>query len=87
MGRPALHTDDLTGRRFHWLTVVEGTDQGVAGNRMWLCQCDCGRHKFVKRKNLIAGVTRSCGCLQRKVSSSRQGGSTWGLMPEVDRGW
>ena len=84
MGRPALHTEDLTGCRFHWLKVLEGTDQGVAGNRLWLCECACGRKKLVKRKNLISGTTRSCGCLQRKVSSSRLGGSTWGLMPGAE---
>lgn len=78
------HTEDLTGRRFHWLKVLEGTDQGMAGHRLWLCECSCGRHKLIKAKYLLTGKTRSCGCLQRKVSSSRLGGSTWGLMPGAE---
>jgi len=51
------------GSRFGRLTVIE--DAGVRLNRqvVFLCRCDCGKMVSVRRGNLRAGNTRSCGCL------------------------
>jgi hypothetical protein len=52
---------DLTGRRFHRLTVVSmDTDRG---RLMWRCRCDCGNERIVRGDCLKDGNTKSCGCL------------------------
>jgi hypothetical protein len=33
--------------------------------RTWVCACDCGATTLVATSRLMAGTTRSCGCLQR----------------------
>lgn len=51
---------DHTGKRFGQLLVVQHSE-----GRNWLCLCDCGRETIVDRGNFK--VTKSCGCLRRKV--------------------
>lgn len=52
---------DLTGKRFGKLVVKE-----YLGNRMWLCQCDCGNTKAINGSSLNGGRTSSCGCIKSK---------------------
>lgn len=58
--------EDLTGKRFGLLTVVEnaGTHVTSGGSKkqLWLCRCDCGTVKTVRGENLKNGSTKSCGC-------------------------
>lgn len=35
------------------------------------CQCDCGATKEVRVVSLTGGVTKSCGCLSREMTSTR----------------
>ncbi len=61
---------DLTDRRFGRLLVV-----GYAGRirRMtrWFCLCECGTKRIVLAGNLKRRKgTRSCGCLQRELTSA-----------------
>lgn len=64
---------DLTGRRFNRLTVIrrDGTKHNAA---TWWCQCDCDpngeRLKSVQSNHLKAGLTQSCGCLNRERTSA-----------------
>ena len=37
----------------------------------WLCICDCGIKKAILRSSLIGGLTKSCGCLRREATSTR----------------
>lgn len=64
---------DLTGIRFGKLVVIERVENDRSGNRMWLCQCDCGVQKVVGGRHLASGVTRSCGCEQNTHSNYRHG--------------
>lgn len=54
---------NLTDQRFGRLTVLKEGDRTKAGNRRWICQCDCGNEKTVMQSNLRSGHTRSCGCI------------------------
>ncbi|MCD8364433.1 MAG: transcriptional regulator [Clostridiales bacterium] len=58
--------EDLTGRRFGILTVVErcGNRNGRA---VWRCRCDCGGEKLVTAHALKSGGCRSCGCLKHRA--------------------
>jgi hypothetical protein len=54
---------DLTGQRFGKLVVVELLpERTVCKTRVWLCRCDCGGSKGVRRSSLVTGMTKTCGC-------------------------
>lgn len=53
--------EDLTGRKFGRLTVIERMPT-VNRRTRWKCICDCGTEKVVGAEQLKSGTTRSCGC-------------------------
>ena len=62
------------GERFGSLVVVEEVprDRRPSQNgRYYLCQCDCGNTKIIYGHNLKTGNTKSCGCLSRRIASSK----------------
>lgn len=56
---------DLKGKRFGRLTALEPTDQRQRGRVVWLCQCDCRNQCYAVSSDLVAGDTRSCGCIKK----------------------
>lgn len=59
--------NDLTGRKFNKLIVLNKTDRKTkSGNSYWLCKCACGNYKEIVGSNLENGNTGSCGCLRRR---------------------
>ena len=64
-GELAIKPQDLTGRRFGRLTVLEKIPSPVkAGlNVPYRCICDCGKEIQSTYGVLMKGGTRSCGCL------------------------
>lgn len=65
---------DLVGQRFGKLIVVAATAERRGYSVCWECRCDCGRVKIISTTRLKDKVepTRSCGCLQREVASSKR---------------
>ena len=63
--------EDLTGRRFGKLTVMEKTQQRREGYVVWKCLCDCGNEILVNSRHLKRGTVKSCGC--EKKTTSRHG--------------
>jgi len=62
----------LIGQKFGRLTVIKDSEKRqVNGNIMWLCECLCGNLTKVDSRNLQAGRTRSCGCLQSEEATVR----------------
>jgi hypothetical protein len=55
--------DEMIGRIFVRLKVLARGANDKNGLQQWLCECQCGKHKLVRRANLVSGHTRSCGCL------------------------
>jgi len=61
---------DLSGGKFNRWTVVCSTDERSSnGGVMWLCVCDCGTERTVKGSDLAGGLSKSCGCIQKEVTS------------------
>lgn len=60
---------DLCGQRYGRLTVVRKAENASNGKSQWLCRCDCGNKKTVRRTNLLGGSTMSCGCLQKEAGA------------------
>ena len=54
--------ENLIGRRYGKLTVVELLNSDAQGQRRWLCRCDCGGKRIATTGNLNAGRTTNCGC-------------------------
>ena len=59
----AKQKEDLTGKKFEKLTVVEHFGKTPRGVQLWKCQCKCGKILTIRRGSLVSMNTRSCGCL------------------------
>lgn len=72
----AKNAKDLTGRRFGRLVVTFPSNRVPrprGGDRiMWECRCDCGSKIEADGGNLVAGNTKSCGCLRAETTSRRR---------------
>lgn len=71
--------DDLTGKRFGKLVVLEQAEDYINPNTgvctaQWLCQCDCGSDPCVITGGRLKDKkhpTISCGCYNREVSKKQ----------------
>lgn len=69
--------ENLIGKRFEKLVVVEQVKSTASGQRQWLCRCDCGNTCIATTGNLNRGHTTSCGCKKSPdLSGKRFGGLT-----------
>ncbi len=59
--------NDLTGKTFGDLTVLEATERRKRRDVVWRCVCKCGKEVEVPAVLLKGGNTTSCGCLKPKV--------------------
>lgn len=57
-----MKENDLTGKHFGKLTVLEKTDQRVRNAVVWHCRCECGNEILVESRRLKPGAIFSCGC-------------------------
>mgnify|MGYP003637685155 CR=1 FL=1 len=37
----------------------------------YLCKCDCGTERTVRKEKLLKRTTKSCGCLRREIAAKR----------------
>jgi hypothetical protein len=58
---------DITGQKFGRLTAIRFV-RSTRKQRVWLCECECGRRAEVRASKLRYGSTRSCGCLQPEAA-------------------
>ena len=62
---------DLSRKRFGRLVAMEYV--GRKNNRtLWKCKCDCGKETITGYSNLVNGITRSCGCLEKENLYSKE---------------
>lgn len=66
---------DLTGKKFGYLTVVcQDIRNGESRKRTyWNCKCVCGNITSVLASNLKRGHTRSCGCKTNSMKHKTHG--------------
>lgn len=61
---------DITNQKFGRLLVLgRAKSKTNNGNARWKCLCDCGNYVEADGYALRHGITRSCGCLRREISS------------------
>lgn len=68
MNRDEQRGVDMTGMRYGRLVALR-PDPRPSQRIRWICACDCGGQKITEGYLLRAGVTQSCGCLQRERAS------------------
>lgn len=86
---------DLTGMKFGKLTVIRkgksGRTKGGNHYSTYICLCECGNTKQIRRINLLSGNTTSCGCLHkekiRKIGESNKKTNTYDLSGEYGIGY
>lgn len=66
---------DMTGRRFGKLTVIEPADDYISPQgyhyARWVCKCDCGNVITTRGDGLRNGTTGSCGCKKPELNRKR----------------
>lgn len=60
--------NDLIGKKFGKLTVVERCGSNKNGRALWLCRCECGNKKIILGNSLLSKSTLSCGCYNKEHS-------------------
>jgi len=68
--------EDLTGREFGRLTVLNRDDTRIRGEYYWWCKCNC-ENKTLKSISVYSllkkgGGTISCGCLRIEAISKHR---------------
>lgn len=57
----ASRADEMVGRGFGLLTVIERAGTDSARRAVWACRCACGRNTTVRGDHLRRGGIKSCG--------------------------
>lgn len=59
---------DIVGKRFGRWTVASLAPRAERGHVQYLCKCECGKEKLLRRRHLISGESTSCGCFKRELA-------------------
>lgn len=72
-GKILINVDDIIGKRLGKLTVIgyanhyyDETKGGLRMRHAYLCVCDCGTTKRIRRSQLKNEIVHSCGCIRKK---------------------
>lgn len=79
---------NIVGKKFNKLTVLSFHHYDKKGNSYWLCKCECGNEKIVRRNHLVTGGVTSCGC-QKSIkcgNASRKHGA-WSKNKRLYKIW
>ena len=64
--------NDLRGKTFGRLVVVSlDWRRTTLRHNYWRCRCSCGKRTSVCHSNLLTGGARSCGCLRKEATASK----------------
>lgn len=58
--------EDLVGKKFNMLVVIEFSRKYDTNRYYWKCLCDCGNETEVRGDKLKDSTTRSCGCFEEQ---------------------
>ena len=62
--------ENIIGKKFNHLTVIEKTEKRSCGKILYKCVCDCKKQSevFATKTDLESNHTTSCGCARQKYS-------------------
>lgn len=75
--------EDLTGKKFGMLTVIENSVNGDF--QKCKCLCDCGNETVALKKSLKSGHKKSCGCIRGKNRSVDLTGERFGKLLVLEK--
>lgn len=64
--------NNLTGKKFGRLKVLEYYGNSKNCKALWLCQCECGNTKIILGNSLTSKATVSCGCYNKEKARERR---------------
>jgi 5-methylcytosine-specific restriction endonuclease McrA len=70
---------NLIGQKFSRLEVIADAGNNKWSESLWKCKCDCGNEVIVVGDGLRSGHTKSCGCLQREITSKLNKNRKWSM--------
>lgn len=82
---PVLRGQEITGMKFGRLTVIEFVGYNDTKDRHYKCVCECGTEVVTRRKSLINGGKKSCGCWYREYQQNKSITHGHGTHKYVDR--
>lgn len=62
--------ENLVGKKFGRLLVVEKFGKNKHGETLWKCVCDCGNERIICNGNLKRGNYKSCGCYSKEIKTT-----------------
>lgn len=78
--------DDLSGKVFCRWSVIKRAPRRRRISAEWTCKCSCGKESVVAGQALRNGKSKSCGCLNREITTKLW--TTHGLSgTKVYRAW
>lgn len=88
---PKGKIEDLTGREFGLLKVLEFSEIRKGQGSFWLCECKCGNIKPMSRAVLVNKRAKTCGCKcnrygQKDVGWTGHGQITGWFWTHIKRG-
>ena len=75
---PQAELIDITGKKFHKLTVLRFAYIGNRRRSYWECQCECGKITTMRKDAFEYSHAKSCGCWHKEESSKRKKDSKTG---------
>jgi hypothetical protein len=73
---------NMIGQKYAKLTVISQVGVNKSGEKMYECLCECGNKKSIKRRLLVRGHTKSCGCDWRLANKNHNGWRGYGDIPK-----
>jgi hypothetical protein len=61
-----MKKENVIGKKFAKLTVVEEAEKGKNGKARCKCHCECGKIVILEEYRVKSGHTKSCGCLKKQ---------------------
>ncbi|MGL5922897.1 hypothetical protein [Chroococcidiopsis sp.] len=84
--------NDLTGKVFGKITVLEAIPKDPKKNRKYKCLCACGKEFETYAMHIVHNVAKSCGCWKatefkaRVTKHSRAHTKAFDILPPLEKG-
>lgn len=79
---------NIINKKFNYLTVIQEDLSRKGKHLYYLCQCDCGIIKSIRKDDLLTSSTKSCGCKKKelhKLSRTIPTNTEWLLTSSEER--
>lgn len=62
---------NIIGSKYGKLIVIKKDEKKIRCS--YICECECGRIKSIRKENLIYGLSKSCGCMAGRRKKNLRG--------------